>query len=83
MLVEYTAHIGSSGLITIRLLAPPVQLFPRTAVDFFSCIFLFFSFYVSNFSISAISCLSDMVAEEAEPGGQQAPWPLPSLNQGA
>lgn len=33
---------------------------------FFSCVSVFFNFDLSNFSISAISGLSDMVAEDAE-----------------
>ena len=37
---------------------------------FFSCVSVFFNFDLSNFSISAISGLSDMVAEEAEGGAR-------------
>ena len=37
---------------------------------FFSCVSVFFNFDLSNFSISAISGLSDMAAEEAEGGAR-------------
>lgn len=39
--------------------------------EFFSCISIFFNFYLSNFSIPAISGWSDMVAEEAEQGSEE------------
>lgn len=38
---------------------------------FFSCVSVFFNFDLSNFSISAISGLSDMVAEDAERGASE------------
>lgn len=64
--MECTGHIGGEGLITIHLLASPVQLFFLEGSGFLSCISVFFNFCLTNFSISVTSGLSDMVAEEAE-----------------
>ena len=68
MLVECTVHTGGARLITTRLLASPVQSLRLSCEGsgFFSLVSVFFSFDLSNFSISAISGLSDMAAEEAE-----------------
>lgn len=57
-------HIGGTHLNRICLIASLVQSFLLKAMNFFLC----FNFDLSNYSISAISDLSDMVAEEAEQG---------------
>ena len=61
MLVECTVHIGSVCLIMICLLASPAQLFLLKAANFLLH-FVIFNFVLLNFSISAISSLSEMVA---------------------
>ena len=63
--MEYTVHTGGACFIITRLLASPVQSFLLKAMDF-SLVFLFLQSDLSNCTISAISGLSDMVAEGVE-----------------
>lgn len=62
--MECTVHIGNACLIAIHLL-PSFNCFSEGS-GFFFCVSVFFD--LSNFVISAILGLSDMVVEEVEQG---------------
>lgn len=67
---------------------PPCLLFPAACPHslsfegsgFFSCVSVFFNLDLSNFSISAMSGLSDMLAGDSAHGGEgRARYPRPGL----
>lgn len=76
---QYTHHYDSPACFSCSIVS-----FEGSGL--FSCISVFFSFDLSNFLISAILGLSDMVVEEAKRGDQagevgSAQWSPPSANQ--
>ena len=66
--MEGTVHIGQCGPHYGLPACFSCSIVPLQGSGFFSCVSVFFNFNLSNFSILAISGLSDMAAEEAEGG---------------